>query len=128
MDIAVEPEIYCPIIDEKGNYIDKCPALIKYGIKCPCGTREDWIYNTKNKFKNHISGIKHKKWIEQLNNNKLNFYENNIKLKETVKNQREIIARMEKEIISLKSINSYIESKIFKVENNQEEYDLLDIN
>jgi len=73
MDITVEPEIYCPMIDEKGNYIDMCPAYIKYGIRCPCGAREDWVYDTKSKFKQHILCVKHKKWIEQMNNNKLNF-------------------------------------------------------
>ena len=65
-----------------------------------------------------------------MNNNKLNFYENNIKLQETVKSQREIIAKLEKEIIRLKSINSYIESKLFQIENknNHEVVDLLEIN
>ena len=84
----------------------------------------------KSKFKQHILGVKHKKWIQQMNNNKLNFYENNIKLQETVKSQREIIAKLEKEIIRLKSINSYIESKLFQIENknNHEVVDLLEIN
>lgn len=130
MDITVEPEIYCPMIDEKGNYIDMCPSFIKYGIRCPCGARGDWVYDTKSKFKQHILGVKHKKWIQQMNNNKLNFYENNIKLQETVKNQKEIIAKLEKEIIRLKSINCYIESKLFQIENknDQEVADLLEIN
>ena len=54
----------------------------------------------------------------------------NIKLQETVKSQREIIAKLEKEIIRLKSINSYIESKLFQIENknNHEVVDLLEIN
>jgi hypothetical protein len=132
MDITVEPEIYCPIIDEKGNYTDMCPAFIKYGIRCPCGAKGDWIYDTKSKFKQHILCMKHKKWIEQINNNKLNFYENNIKLQETVKSQREIIAKLEKEINQLKLINSYIECKLFQIQNNNnnnhEVADLLEIN
>lgn len=130
MDITVEPEIYCPMIDEKGNYTDMCPAVIKYGIRCPCGAKGDWIYDTKSKFKQHILCMKHKKWIEQINNNKLNFYENNIKLQETVKSQREIIAKLEKEINQLKLINSYIECKLFQIQNNNnhEVADLLEIN
>ena len=60
------------MVDEKGNYTDSCPSYIKYGIICPCGARNDWVYNSKQKFKQHISGVKHKKWIAQMNNNKLN--------------------------------------------------------
>jgi len=131
MDITVEPEIYCPVIDEKGNYTDSCPPYITYGIICPCGARSDWVYNSKQKFKQHILGVKHKKWIAQMNNNKLNFYETNIKLEQTVRSQVEIIARLEKENERLKLVNTYIESKLFKIENKNntsESINLLDIN
>jgi len=48
IDITVEPEIYYPIIDNTGNYMDKCPAFIKHGIKCPCGARDNWVYDSTN--------------------------------------------------------------------------------
>jgi hypothetical protein len=126
MDITVEPDIYCPIIDNNGNYQDNCPAFIKYGIKCPCGARDNWIYDSKQKFKQHIVCGKHRKWIQQLNNSKMNFYQENIKLQETVKMQQEIIGRNDMKITNLIAINRYLESKTIVPIHNQS-VDLLEI-
>jgi len=126
MELTLEPEIYCPIINENGDYVDSCPNFISNGIRCPCGSRGDWVYENKAKFKQHILGLKHKKWLKSLNNNKLNFYEENIKLKDTIKNQREIIAKLEIEKNNLKLLNSYIEAKLFNTPNK--EINLLDLN
>lgn len=100
LDIALEPEIYCPNVDLNGNYVDKVPSsvVLKNGIRCPCGTRQDKSYNTPAKFTAHIRSKKHQQWLVELNVNKLNYYEENIKLKDTVQNQRLIIANMEKSI------------------------------
>ena len=100
LDIALEPEIYCPNVDSAGNYIDKIPSsiVLKNGIRCPCGTRQDKSYNTPAKFAVHIKSKKHQQWLGDLNANKLNFYEENIKLKDTVQNQRLIIANFEKSL------------------------------
>lgn len=126
MDITVEPEIYCPIIDNTGNYMDKCPAFIKHGIKCPCGARDNWVYDSKQKFKQHIVCGKHKKWIQQLNNSKMNFYRENIKLQETVQMQQEIISKKDRELNNLIAINRYLESKTIVPTHNQS-VDLLEI-
>ena len=34
LDIVLAPEIYCPIVDESGNYVDKVPPLniLKNGL------------------------------------------------------------------------------------------------
>lgn len=102
LDIALEPEIYCPNVDTNGNYIDKIPSslVLKNGIRCPCGTRQDKAYDTNAKFSAHIKSKKHQKWLMDLNVNKLNYYEENIKLKDTVHNQRLIIANLEKSLNS----------------------------
>lgn len=100
LDIALEPEIYCPNVDSTGNYIDKIPSslVLKNGIRCPCGTRQYKSYNTTSKFTLHIRSKKHQQWLSDLNVNKLNYYEENIKLKDTVQNQRLIIANLEKSL------------------------------
>lgn len=102
LDIALEPEIYCPNVGSNGNYVDKIPSslVLKNGIRCPCGTRQDKSYDTTAKFTAHIKSKKHHQWIADLNVNKLNYYEENIKLKDTVQNQRLIIANLEKRISS----------------------------
>lgn len=99
-ELSLEAEIYCPIVDDTGIYVDKIPPVstLKNGIRCPCGTRQDKTYNTVVKFSSHIKTKKHQEWISNLSKNKLNYYEENIKLKDTVQNQRLIIANLEKSI------------------------------
>lgn len=100
MELVVEPELYAPSVDETGKYVDKIPsfAINKKGLQCPCGARKDKIYETYNTFSCHIKTKNHQKWLENLNLNRANYYVENEQLKETMQNQRIIIARMEKEI------------------------------
>lgn len=100
MDIVVEPDIYSPIMDDKGNYIDKIPSFnySKNGLRCPCGTRKDKTYDCSSYFSNHIKTKSHQKWLAELNANKSNYYIENIKLRDTINNQKLIIAKFEKDI------------------------------
>jgi hypothetical protein len=100
MELVLEPDIYSPSVDEKGNYIDKIPSfnIIKKGLLCPCGSRKDKIYETHAMFTTHIKTKSHQTWLVSLNFNKANYYiENNI-LKDTVQNQKLIIAKLEKDV------------------------------
>ena len=56
----------------------------------------------------------------------MNFYQENIKLQETVKMQQEIIAKKDKELNNLIAINRYLESKTIVPTHNQS-VDLLEI-
>jgi hypothetical protein len=94
MDLVVEPDLYAPNIDESGNYIDAIPCMRK-GLRCPCGSRKDKIYETHSVFSAHVKTKTHQKWLTILNQNKANYYVENISLKETIDNQRLIIARLE---------------------------------
>jgi len=100
MELVVEPDIYSPSIDDKGNYIDRIPSfnIIKKGLLCPCGSRKDKIYETHTVFASHIKTKAHQSWLVTLNFNKANYYVENEKLKETVQNQKLIIAKLEKDI------------------------------
>jgi inner membrane protein involved in colicin E2 resistance len=100
MELVVEPDIYTPSIDENGNYIDKIPSfsLIKKGLLCPCGSRKDKIYDSRTIFSCHIKTQMHSKWLASLNLNKANYYIENEQLKETIQNQRLIIAKLEKDV------------------------------
>jgi hypothetical protein len=108
MELAVESDIYSPNIDDKGNYIDKIPSFnnIKNGLRCPCGTRKDKTYDCATYFSNHIKTKSHQKWLSDMNTNKSNYFTENIQLKDTINNQKQIIAKLEKEIqIKLKTID-----------------------
>jgi hypothetical protein len=100
MELATEPDIYAPSIDEMGNYIDKVPQFntLKNGLRCPCGTRKDKSYESNSVFSTHIKSKTHQKWLANLNLNKANYYIENEKLKETIQNQRLIIAKLEKDV------------------------------
>ena len=94
MELVVEPDVYTPNIDENGNYVDKIPILSKTeGIHCPC-SRKDKIYN----FSQHMKTKCHQNWLKTINLNKTNYFMENMELRNTVLNQKLIIARMEKEI------------------------------
>lgn len=98
MEITLEAEIYSPVVNEQGIYIDKIPPIVLHGIRCPCSNRKDKIYSTKQTFTSHIKTKSHIKWIEDLNNNRANFFVENVKLNELVKNQQQIISKMETEL------------------------------
>jgi len=100
MELVIEPDIYSPNIDDNGNYIDYVPSFhtIKKGIRCPCGSRKDKVYETTSIFSSHIKTKTHQKLLSTLNQNKSNFYVENIKLKETIQNQILIIGRLEKDL------------------------------
>ena len=94
MELVVEPDIYTPSIDATVNYIDKIPIFSKNeGIHCPC-SRKDKIYN----FSQHMKTKCHQNWLKTINLNKTNYFMENMELRNTVLNQKLIIARMEKEI------------------------------
>lgn len=100
MELVIEPDIYSPSIDENGNYVDKIPsyANLKNGLRCPCGSRKDKTYNTHSIFNQHIKTSSHQKWLSNMNLNKANYYIENEKMKETIQNQKLVIAKLEKEI------------------------------
>jgi hypothetical protein len=99
MDLAVEPDIYEPSIDDNGNYSDYLPpsSKFKYGLRCPCGSRKEHIFDTRVSFSGHIKTKTHSKWLSDLNANKMNYFTENIKLNETIMNQKLIIARLQRE-------------------------------
>jgi hypothetical protein len=98
-EIATQAELYAPSIDSLGNYIDRIPPFQR-GIRCPCGSRKDKIYDTVGIFSSHIKSKHHQRWLEAVNSNKANYYVESEHMKETVQMQRLIIAKMEKELNS----------------------------
>ena len=59
MELVVESDIYNPIIDDDGNYIDYLPpsGFFKNGMKCPCGTRSDHTYDNRTCFYSHQKSL-----------------------------------------------------------------------
>jgi hypothetical protein len=102
MELALEPNTYCPSIDAMGQYIDKIPsfgaAALSQGLRCPCGSRRDKTYNNYNVFYQHCKTQHHQRWLAQLNENRANHYIEREELKGVVETQKLLIAQMDREL------------------------------
>jgi hypothetical protein len=105
MDLVTEADIYTPSIDETGKYVDKIIGLFKNSMRCPCSYHKNAIYDTRTKLKNHINTKLHQQWIDNMNANRSNHLIESIQLNETVKNQRLIIAQLQRQIDRLTNEN-----------------------
>ena len=125
--LAVEPDYYSPNTDINGNYIDgDVRPWPNEGIRCPCGTRKDNIFTSRQKLNSHKKTQGHQKWLCDLNNNKQNLYIENIKLKETNRNQIKLITQQGNDIILKNSLIATLTQDIQNLK--QPNVDLLDIN
>ena len=117
MDIALEPDVYSPSIDEYGNYIDKAPSFHNVkAIRCPCGTRKDKTYESLAQFSAHVKTKTHQKWILDMNMNRSNYFVECERLKQTVHSQQIIIGRMEQEISAKTTTINYLVHKLCEIE------------
>jgi hypothetical protein len=127
MELATEPDLYAPSLDTLGNFIDKIPSFnnIKYGLLCPCGSRKDKTYDTYSTFSAHTKTKIHQKWLMDLNLNKTNHYTENITLKTTIRNQRLIIAKLEKDVQNKIMTIDYLTQQLVIHANSKSVNDLL---
>ena len=131
MELALQAEIYYPILNEEHNYVDKTPSNIAHGIRCPCSLKKDKVYITNTLFSSHTKTKRHQAWLAELNMNKINYIKENEELKKTVENQRKIISQMEKDNVNnLRTIN-YLTQQVMKLSSAPDEVvvvtNLLDI-
>ena len=128
MSISLTPDTYTPSVDDNGHYIDSVP-VIKNGLYCPCGSRQDKLYENTSKFSVHIRTKTHQKWITMLNQNKANYYVEAVKCKELVENQQKIITRLENQLHTKALTIDYLTEQLLQnKQKNMVVSDLLDIN
>ena len=128
MELVVEPDFYSPSIDESGNYVDKIPTsnIINQGILCPCSSRKAKVYKGYSNFSTHIKTQCHQKWLSSLNANKANYYVENKKLEEIVKQQRLIIAKNEQDLQNKSMTIDYLTQQLLKSHTDKAVGDLLE--
>ena len=128
MDLAIESDIYEPSINDKGDYIDYLPSSNKFknGLRCHCGTRNEHIFDNRNSFSSHIRTKTHLRWLINLNFNKLNYFTENIKLTDTINNQKMVIAKLLRENDENIKLIAHLTRKIEFKENDNIVADLLD--
>ena len=113
MDISVQPDIYTPSVDNNGNYIDSLLSFnIQKGIYCPCMPNKERVFNCSAKFNIHKKSKAHQKWLSALNHEKMNYFVENVQLKELVENQRKIISQLDIDNQNKKAVIEYINNQL----------------
>ena len=99
MDLSLESDTYEPCINENKDYVDYLPTSSKFkkGLRCSCGTRKEHIFDSRPSFSIHIKTKTHQKWLLDLNTNKINYFTENIQLKDIINTQKIIIAKLQRE-------------------------------
>jgi hypothetical protein len=128
MELTINSDIYTPSCNEIGNYVDKMPPAnsFKNGIRCPCGTRSDKVFDKYSNFAMHIKTKHHQQWLQDQNQNKSNMYVDNLRLKELVDNQKIIIARLEIDVKNKINTIDLLTKELMKKSNLIKTIDLLD--
>lgn len=93
MDATIT-DVYSPQLTETGEYIDNT-KYIRGGMVCPCSGH---LYGTDKLFRSHISSKRHQNWLQKLNCNKQNYYDECMKYKEEIKSLQQINVRLENDI------------------------------
>lgn len=93
MDLALEPEMYSPIVNGEMQYADQVPKFPPAGLRCPCSAR-NVIYKSRQSFVGHIKTKGHGAWLDTMNSNRANHYVECENLKALVSDQRKIITEM----------------------------------
>ena len=118
------PDTYSPSIDKDGNYVDNLYTFTK-DMYCPCSNK---LYHSKYLMATHTNTKMHKNWIQTLNNDKVNYYKVNIELNDLIKNQRLIIAQLEKELKQKITMIDSLTDVIHKYNHQpKNEFNLLDL-
>lgn len=112
MSLLIEPDLYTPIQNKDGIYIDKIPSFYDkpQGLLCPCSVKSQRNYNTSSSFSAHTKTQMHQKWLETVNTNKHNMLIENQQLADTVRKQQMIITDLSNKIeMKTLQINSLLE-------------------
>ena len=127
MDLSLESDTYEPCINENNDYVDYLPTSSKFknGLRCSCGTRKEHIFDSRPSFSIHIKTKTHQKWLLDLNTNKMNYFTENIQLKDTINTQKIIIAKLQRENDENIKLIAHLTKKIEFKENNNIVIDLL---
>ena len=129
MEITLQPEIYAPSVNSQGNYQDSIPSFLEFknGIICPCGSRKDGIFKKSAAFSAHMKTKTHQKWLENLTQNRSNYYVEYEKAKNVIQSQRHIIAKLENDVASKSMTIDYLTKQLQPCSEKYSSIDLLDL-
>jgi len=96
MSLITDSDDYSPGVNNDGLYVDQIPSFNgrTQGIRCPCNNH---IFPSRQNLVTHIKTAGHKRWIENLNSNRANYFTELDAERQTVRQQKIIIAKLERE-------------------------------
>jgi hypothetical protein len=114
MELQTEPDTYTPSVNNLGQYVDVVPSFnnIRNGMRCPCASRKGKTYITNTLFSSHTKTKIHQTWLLNLNLNKANYFIESENLKSIVKDQRIVIAQMDKDLQSKNLTIDYLTQQL----------------
>ena len=114
MDTIIQtPDTYVPKMDmNTQKYSDQYIYDFSNGIICQCSSAK--VFYKRESFQNHWKSQRHKNWLIHLNNNAENYYQKCIEHEKTIKNQQQLLTKMQNELQEKMIIIHYLESSAKK--------------
>ena len=123
--IDTTPTTYTPKMNiDTRLYSDHCMFDILSGTICPCTPKH--TFYKKSSFMSHQKSKRHLVWIQHLNDNATNFYQQVLEQEKTIKTQQILLTNMDKQLKQKDTIISYYENKYLSSHNYAEDNNLLE--
>ena len=134
--LLTESDVHSLKLNEEGLYVDDMPSSGHFAnnrqMKCPCNNN---YYKSRPCLLAHTKTAVHKKWIETKNANRNNHHTELEAEKKTVREQKILIAQMQRDIAKLerekrdllKTIHIISDITRIKEENPQEQQEMEDL-
>lgn len=78
------------------------------GVICPCSPTK--TFYKKSSFENHVKCKRHRKWLDHLNENSVNYYKKCLEYEKIIKEQKIILTNLENKLKQKDVIIEYLES------------------
>ena len=100
--LITDSDFYSPGLNQEGSlYVDQIPSFNGgREWKCPCNNHK---FTSKANFTTHIKTNGHKRWLENLNANRINYFTELDSEKKQVREQKIMIAQFQREIAKLEN-------------------------
>ena len=128
MDSTIDttPTIYTPKMNvDTRMYSDHGMFDMLHGTICPCTPKH--IFYKKASLMSHQKSKRHIGWIQHLNDNAMNYYQQVLEQEKTIKTQQILLTNMDKQLKQKDTIIGYYETKCLSTcSHTVEDHNLLD--
>jgi hypothetical protein len=101
MSLITDSDLYEPGLNQEGSlYIDQILSFNNRpnGLRCPCNNH---TFTTRTGFATHVKSTGHKRWMDNLNANRTNYFTELEAMKKLVREQKIMIAQFQRDVAKL---------------------------